>query len=148
MQQINTRAPQPPSLHPQETGLSPASLGVIRSPWPRHSSHVCPFLICTKSLLPQCVLLPSRVLLSETPRTVARHAPLSMGIFRQEYWSGLPFPPPGDLSGPGIEPASPALAGRFFTTVPPGKPPISAQVLIKTLVLPGYLNLPYQFMSV
>ena len=47
------------------------------------------------------------------------------GISRQEYWSGLPFLPPGDLPDPGIEPASlasPALAGGFFTTVPPGKP--------------------------
>ena len=48
------------------------------------------------------------------------------GIFpRQEYWSGLPFPTPGDLPNPGIEPVSPkapALAGRFFTTEPPGKP--------------------------
>ena len=46
----------------------------------------------------------------------------SMGFFRQEYWNGLPLPSPGDLSGPGIEPASPALAGRFFTTELPGKP--------------------------
>ena len=48
-----------------------------------------------------------------------------MGIFRQEYWSGLPCPPPGDLPDPGIKPASlasPALAGGFFTTEPPGKP--------------------------
>ena len=48
-----------------------------------------------------------------------------MEFFRQEYWSGLPFPPPGDLLDPGIEPlslASPASAGGFFTTVPPGKP--------------------------
>ena len=47
------------------------------------------------------------------------------GISQEEYWSGLPFPPPGDLPNPGVEPislASPALAGRFFTTVPPGKP--------------------------
>ena len=47
-----------------------------------------------------------------------------MGFFRQEYWSGLLLPPPGDLSDPGIEPmssASPALAGGFFTTAPPGK---------------------------
>ena len=53
--------------------------------------------------------------------TVARQA-LSMGFSRQEYWSGLPFPPPGDLPDPGIEPASPALAGGFFTNEPPGKP--------------------------
>ena len=45
-----------------------------------------------------------------------------MGFPRQEYWSGLPFPSPGDLPNPGIEPLSPALAGRFFTTEPPGKP--------------------------
>ena len=44
-----------------------------------------------------------------TLRTVARQAPLSMGVSRQEYWRGLPGPPPGDLPGPGIEPSSPAL---------------------------------------
>ena len=59
---------------------------------------------------------------SATPRTVAHHAPLSMGFPRQEYWSGLPFPSPGDLPDPGIEPSSPALAGRFFTIEPPGNP--------------------------
>jgi len=57
-----------------------------------------------------------------TPWTVALQAPLSMGFPRQEYWSGLPFPPPEDLPDPGIGPASPALAGRFFSTEPPGKP--------------------------
>ena len=54
-----------------------------------------------------------------TPWTVARQAPLSMGFPRQEYWSEWPFPPPGDLPDPNIEPASlmsPALAGRVFTT--------------------------------
>ena len=57
------------------------------------------------------------------PLTVAHQAPLSVGLSRQEYWSGLPFPIPGDLPDPGVEPASlasPALAGRFFTTEPPG----------------------------
>ena len=57
-----------------------------------------------------------------TPWTVARQGSPSMGLSRPEYWSGLPFPPPGDLSDPGIEPTSPALAGGFFTTEPPGKP--------------------------
>ena len=55
--------------------------------------------------------------------TVARRAPLSMGFSRQGYWSGLPFPPPGHLPDPGTEPmsfASLALAGGFFTTMPPG----------------------------
>ena len=54
--------------------------------------------------------------------TVAYQASLSMGFSRQEYWSGLPFPSLGDLPDPGIEPESPALAGRSFTTEPPGKP--------------------------
>ena len=60
-----------------------------------------------------------------TPWTIAHQAPLSMGFPRQECWSGLPFPFPGDLPDPGIEsvsPASPALAGGFFTTEPPGNP--------------------------
>ena len=59
-----------------------------------------------------------------TPWTVARQAPLSMGFSRQKYWNGSPFLSPGDLPNPGIKhtsPASSALAGRFFTTVPPGK---------------------------
>ena len=55
------------------------------------------------------------------PWTVARQAPLSISFLRQEYCSGLPFPSPGDLPDPGIKPASPALAGRFFITEPPGK---------------------------
>ena len=57
--------------------------------------------------------------------SMSHQAPLSRGFFRQEYWSGLSFPPPGDLPKPGIETASPvypALAGRFFTTEPSGKP--------------------------
>ena len=61
----------------------------------------------------------SCVRLSATPWTVACQAPLFMGFSRQEYCSGWPFPPPGDLPDPGIKPvslASPALAGRFFTT--------------------------------
>ena len=58
----------------------------------------------------------------EAPWTEACQAPLSMGFHRQKYWSGLPFPCPGDLPEPGIEPKSPALAGGFFATEPPGKP--------------------------
>ena len=67
-----------------------------------------------------CLLsLFSHVWLFATPYTVAHQAPLSMGFPRQEYWSGLPCPPPGDLPNPGIKPVSlmsPSLAGRFFTT--------------------------------
>ena len=57
-----------------------------------------------------------------TPWTVARQAPLSMGFSRQEYWSGLPFPSPGDLPNPGIEPGSPALQAEALSSEPPGKP--------------------------
>ena len=53
---------------------------------------------------------------------IAHQTPLSMGFPGQEYWSGLPFPSPGDLPDPGIEPTLPALAGRFFTAEILGKP--------------------------
>ena len=86
------------------------------SDWPRENSkdgQACAY---------SCML--SVVWLFVTPRTVAHQAPLSMGFFRQEHWNGLPFPPPGDLPHPGIEPVPsvfPALAGGFFTPEPPGK---------------------------
>jgi len=57
-----------------------------------------------------------------TAWTVAQQAPLSTEFPRQEYWSGLPFPFPGDPPYPKIEPESPTLAGGFFTIEPPGKP--------------------------
>ena len=60
----------------------------------------------------------SHVWLIATPWTIARQAPLSLGFSRQEYWSELPFPSPGDLPDPGIKPGSSALAGGFFTTEP------------------------------
>ena len=60
--------------------------------------------------------------LLQPPWTVALQAPLSMGFPKQVYWSGLPFPSPGDLPNSGIEPESPALTGGFFTTEPPGSP--------------------------
>ena len=64
----------------------------------------------------------SHVRLFATPWTVARQAPLSMGFSRQEYWSGLPFPSPGDLPNPGIEPRSPTLEADALTSGSPGKP--------------------------
>ena len=64
----------------------------------------------------------SRVQLFATPWTVAHQAPLSTGFSRQDYWSGLPFPSPGDLPDPGIEPRSPALQADALTSEPPGKP--------------------------
>ena len=55
-----------------------------------------------------------------TPWTVAQQAPLSMGFSREEYWRGLPFPSPGDLPDPGIEPGSPALQADALPSEPPG----------------------------
>ena len=68
------------------------------------------------------VKLLSCVQLFATPWTVAYQASPSMGFSRQEYWSGLPFPLPGDLPDPGIEPGSPALEADALTSEPPGKP--------------------------
>ena len=65
-----------------------------------------------------CCVLLSRVQLFVTPWTVARQAPLSMGFPRQEYWNGLPFPPPGDLPDPGIETVSPALQADSLSSEP------------------------------
>ena len=61
----------------------------------------------------------SRVRLFATLWTVALQAPLSVGLSRQEYWSGLPCPPPGDLPDPGMEPGSPALQADFLLSEPP-----------------------------
>ena len=69
--------------------------------------------VCVKSL--------SRVRLFATPWTVACQAPLFMGFSRQEYWNVLPFPSPGDLPNPGIEPGSPALQADALSSEPPGK---------------------------
>ena len=66
---------------------------------------------------------PSPALSLATPWTVAYEVPPSMGFSRQECWSGLPFPSPGDLPYPGIEPGSPALQADTLPSGPPGKPP-------------------------
>ena len=81
--------------------------------------------VCLSSTL-NCLSLSevkslSRVRLFATPWPVAHQAPLSMGFSRQEYWSGLPFPSPGDLPDPGIEPRSPTLQADTLTSEPPGK---------------------------
>ena len=65
----------------------------------------------------------SRVRLLVIPWTVAHQAPLSMEFSRQEFWSGLPFPSPGDLPYPGTEPMSPALQADSLSSEPPEKPP-------------------------
>ena len=74
---------------------------------PEYGTHTLTHIACVRAMQ-----------LFVTPWNVACQAPLSMGFFRQEYWSGLPGAPPGDLPNSGIEPASlmsPALAGTFFT---------------------------------
>ena len=78
------------------------------------------------------VKLLSQVWLFATPWTVAYQAPLSMGFSRQEYWSGLPFPSPGDLPDSGIEPRSPALQADALPSEPPGKLR-SSKDIIKTM---------------
>ena len=64
-----------------------------------------------------------------TPWTVAHQAPPSMEFSRQRYWSGLPFPSPGDLPNPGIELGSPALQADALPTEPPGNPSFQLDVL-------------------
>ena len=78
-----------------------------------------------------CAYVLSRVQLFAILWTVARQVPLSMGFSRQEYWSGLPFPPSEDLPDPGTEPVSPvapALAGGFFTTRATGEADTGVQL--------------------
>ena len=87
---------------------------------------------CAMIMLWVCVQLLSCVQLFETRWTVTHQAPLSLGFSRQEYLSGLPCPPPGDIPHPGIKPASlgsPALAGRFFTAEPPGDSKTSVPII-------------------
>ena len=74
--------------------------------------YLCLLKVKVKSL--------SRVWLFATPWTVAHQAPPSMGFSRQEYWSGVPFPSPGDLPDPGIKPGSPSLQADAFPAEPPG----------------------------
>ena len=85
--------------------------------------HVC-LCVCIHALLLNCVQP------FVTPLTVTGQAPLSMGFSRQEYWSRLPFPSPGTFPNPEMEAVSPALAGGFFTTLPPGKPSVCIYVCV------------------
>ena len=99
------------------TRIKKISVGVCRYICVSVCVCVC-VCVCTRTCVLNCVWLFA------IPWTVAHQTPLSMEFSRQEYQSGLPFPTPGDLPDPGIEPTFPtsaALAGRFFTTVPPGK---------------------------
>ena len=68
-----------------------------------------------------------------TPWTIASQAPLSMKFSRQEYWSGLPFPSPGDLPNPGTEPTSPALQADSLSSEPPEKPNVLSMFIVKII---------------
>ena len=94
-----------------------------------HVGFVKVFYFCCNKSIAFLLLLSHSVMCNSfaTPWTIALQGPPSMGFFRQEYWSRLPFPSPRDLSDPGIHPASLALAGRFFATGPSGKPMPSSQ---------------------
>uniref|UniRef100_A0AAA9RW77 STRA6-like n=1 Tax=Bos taurus TaxID=9913 RepID=A0AAA9RW77_BOVIN len=100
----------------------------------------------------KCFLLFSHSVMSfAIPWTSAHQAPLSMGFLRQEYWRGLPFPSPEDLPNPETEPASPVLAGGFFTTQPPGKPMANVYIyeIITTIIMmnPGVNFFPFVLSS-
>ena len=82
-----------------------------------HTNNASICVNLPKGLL--CLVL-SCVRLFVTTWTIAHQAPLSVGLFWQEYWSELPFPPPGDLPDPGIKPRSPTLQADFLLTEPPG----------------------------
>ena len=120
-QGIETHLPEPMNLSIQFLWPSPAYLlldiGSPESTW--SAQHLCAHVCSVASL---CVHLFA------TPWTVAPQAPLSMGFSRQEYCSGLPFSPPGDLPDKGVEPVFPAslaLQADSLSTEPPGKPSIS-----------------------
>ena len=80
----------------------------------------------------------SRVRLFATPWTVAYQAPPSMGFSRQEYWSGLPFPSPGDLPDPGIKPGSPAFQADALKSEPLGKH------IVYEILIPFFFQTPSQ----
>ena len=95
----------------------------------------------------------SRIRLLETPWTVAHQAPPFMGFSRQEYWSGLPFPFPGDLPNPGVEPRSPTLQADALPPEPPGRPQtrdqacvpcIAGQILSHWTAREAQLTSPYR----
>ena len=93
-----------------------------------------------------CVCVLSHVQLFVTPWTVAHQAPLSVGFSRQEYWSGLPFPSPGDLPNPGIK-SHVSCIGRWIITEPPGRPNNDIK-LPKMLNMTNTSSVPSMFIPV
>ena len=107
---VNVTSACPPSAQPWNQGRVHITWLGPRAGQDSPSNHLtfsASFLLCSLSVLSNSFVIPP---------TVACQASMSVGFPRQEHWSGLPFPPPGDPPGLRIKPAFPALAGRFFTT--------------------------------
>ena len=145
---IHTIPHRPPHPQPPHFGLfNPAKFAVFKfldltNKLLDMGFHMCPFLFLVPSSTfyksPLCLIKAylssnrkkkwkkvkslSHVQIFETRWTVTCLAPPSMGFSRQECWSGVPFPSPGDLSNPGIQPRSLALQGDTLPSEPPGKP--------------------------
>ena len=94
----------------------------------RHERHAC-MLSCFSHVQPFAISW-----------TMAHQASLFMGFSRQEYWNGLPFPSPGDLPHPGIEPRPPASEADALTSEPPGKP--NESIVLMQIIFQGVLVLP------
>ena len=98
-------------------------------------------MLCSNQILESCSCSVAQSFLTlSTPWAIACQSPLSMGFSRQEYWGGLPFPSPGDLSDPGIEPRSPAMQADSLTTELWGKPNYMVDNLIYWDCINVYLS--------
>ena len=93
--------------------------GKIETQQQKYQQHLLQWVECVVCMRSRAWSCPT---LCDLMNSLAHQAPLSMESSRQEYWSGLPFPPPGDLLNPRVKPMSPALVSGFFTKEPSGKP--------------------------
>ena len=115
--------------------------------WPQWLHETIPIMNLNLSIYHACVCLSECLCALNcldffvTLWTVAHQALLSMGVSRQEYWSGLPCPPTGDLPDPGIKPKSPVLASRIFTTEPPGRPYLLVYLSVYLWIYPSRYHL-------
>ena len=103
--------------------------------WIKYTKIICSRILIRAFMIMKVKSL-SRVWLFANPWTLAHQAPPSMGFSRQEYWSGLPFPFPGDLPDPGIEPRSPALDADALTS----EDSVNFQKILQTKQAPGVLH--------
>ena len=120
------------AIHQHESAIAQLSPASLYRCW--HRPWDSGLLVCAFSVTQSCLTLCY-------PMDLAHQAPLSLEFPRQEHWSGLLFPSPGDLPDPGIKPMSlvpPALAGRFFTPQPSKNPQV---FLLRPILFPLFLNL-------